>query len=136
MKNLSTLLALRPALLRQARLTNLAFAYETLAACAQRIARARLTGRVTLNSTDPTAGRYCATLVALDGSQAVIDEHLTDEALLDLADVIALARGHPTAEVTFPIEELADIFLAPLRAELEREGIAIDAGAPRHDAAR
>lgn len=136
MKKLSTLLSQRPDLLRQARLANLAFAYETLAACAERIARAHLTGRVTLSAADPDAGRYCATLVALEGSQSVIEEHFTDEALMDLADVVALVRGHPTEEVTFRIEELAEIFLAPLRIELEREGVAIDPTAARNDITR
>ena len=48
MKKLSTLLTQRQALLRQARLANLAFAYTTLMEFAHRIARAQLSGRVTL----------------------------------------------------------------------------------------
>ncbi|MEO6244041.1 MAG: hypothetical protein ABIQ12_01290 [Opitutaceae bacterium] len=135
MKKLSTLLAQRPALLRQARLANLASAYEALDACAERIARARLTGRVTLSAAAPEVGRYLASLVALDGRQSIIEEHFTDEALLDLADLIALARGEPTTEVTFCIEELGELFLAPLRTALEREGVVIDGRTVRNDTA-
>ncbi len=127
MKKLSTLLSQRPDLLRQARLANLAFAYETLAACAERIARARLTGRVTLTPADPEAGRYCATLVTHEGSQSVIEEHFTDEGLLELADTVALVRDQPAGEISFSIEAFAEIFLAPLRSKLEHEGVAIDA---------
>ena len=134
MKKLSTLLSQRPDLLRQARLANLAFAYETLAACAERIARARLTGRVTLTPADPEAGRYCATLVAHEGSQSVIEEHFTDESLLELADTVALVRDQPAGEISFQIETFAEIFLAPLRTTLEHEGVAIDAAAAPNSA--
>ncbi len=134
MKKLSTLLAQRPDLLRQARLANLAFAYETLAACATRIARARLTGRVTLTPAAPDVERYCATLVAHAGSQSVLEEHFTDESILELADTIALVRDQPAGEVSFQIEAFAEVFLTPLRSELAREGVAIDADAARHPA--
>ena len=58
MKKLSTLLTHRHALLAQARLANLAFAHATLAAFAERITRAPLTGRVVLRQVDPDAERY------------------------------------------------------------------------------
>ena len=136
MKKLSTLLSQRPDLLRQARLANLAFAYETLAACAERVARARLIGRVTLTPADPEAGRYCATLIAHDANQSVLEEHFTDESIWELADTIALARDQPADEISFQIEAFAEIFLAPLRIELEREGVAIDSTAARYDITR
>lgn len=136
MNKLSTLLAQRARLLRQARLAALALAHETLRAAAERIARARLAGSVTLAPADPDAGLYCATLAAHEGSQAVLDEHFTDESLLDLCDAIALARDQPEGEVTFRLEELAEDFLLPLRAELEREGIVIDVLALRTGADR
>ena len=126
MKKLSILLTERERLLRQARLANLAFAYHTLGDFAERIGRAQLRGAVSLEPVAPAEERYCATLSALEGSQSVIEEHFTDEDLMELADVIAFATGHSGLEMTFRLEEVPDVFLAPLRAELEREGIAID----------
>jgi nucleotide-binding universal stress UspA family protein len=134
MKKLSTLLAHRQALLRQARLANLAFAYHTLGAFAERIGRARLTGRVTLRHAAPDAERYWASLTALDGSQSVIEEHFSDEDLMDLADVVAFATANDALDITFRLEELGDHFLAPLRAELERAGVSIDTLNSEHDA--
>jgi hypothetical protein len=123
---LSTLLTQRHTLVRQARLANLAFAYETLATFVARIVRARLQGTVVLKSPAPELEQFCATLTALHGSQAVLEEHFTDEDLLELADVISFLAGTPVADETFRLEDVAEKFLAPLRAVLEREGIAID----------
>lgn len=123
---LSQLLNARPTLNRQANLANLAFAYETLADFATRVARARLTGRVNLKPVDPHAERYWATLTALEGSQAVIEEHFTDEDLTDAADAIAYATGRPSFDLTFRIEDFADHFLVPLRNALEQSGIVVD----------
>jgi hypothetical protein len=136
MKKLSTLLARRQALLRQARLASLAFAYTTLHDFARRIARAQLSGSVTLRHAAPHADRYWATLTALDGNQSVIEEHFTDEDLMDLADVLGFATGNDAVEISFRLEELADTFLVPLRAELESEGIVIDQTDARRDALR
>lgn len=131
MKKLSILLAERERLLRQARLANLAFAYQTLGNFAERIARAQLRGSAVLKPVAPEEERYCATLSALEGSQSVIEEHFTDEDLIDLADVVALATGHPHAEVTFRLEDIGEVFLSALRVELEREGVVLDQpGAP------
>lgn len=136
MKTVSTLLTQRAALLRQVRLANLAFAYQTLEKFAGRIARARLTGAVTLASPDPGEQRYWASLTALEGSQSVIEEHFADEDVLELSDLMGFLGGRDTLEVTFRLEELAERFLAPLRDELAREGVVLDdAGTPR-DAAR
>ena len=126
---LSNILAQRQALLRQARLANLAFAYQTLSRFADRIARARLTGRVRLEQAAPDAERYWASLTALDGNQSVIEEHFTDDDIMDLADVISFSTGNEILGVTFRIEDLAGRFLAPLRAELEQAGVAIDPSA-------
>jgi hypothetical protein len=126
MKKLSTLLAQRQALLRQARLANLAFAYTTLNAFQRRVARAQLSGRVTLRPAAPQADRYWPTLTALDGSQSVIEEHFADEDLTDLADVIGFVTGNDAMDITFSLDELDAIFLTPLRLELEQEGISID----------
>lgn len=132
---LSTLLSRRPALLRQARLANLAFAYQTLAKFAARIARAQLHGAVLLKSAAPEQERYCATLTALECSQSVLDEHFTDEDLMELADVVAFLRGNSAADDGLRLEEVADQLVAPLRAELERAGVAIDEPAPQQPVA-
>jgi hypothetical protein len=129
MKKLSTLLAQRQAVLRQARLANLAFAYRTLGIFERRIARAQLSGRVLLKPAAPQAERYCASLVALEGNQSVLEEHFSDEDLADLADVLGFICGNESAEITFCLEELEEAFLVPLRVKLEREGVQIDRAA-------
>lgn len=123
---LSLLLLQRPALLRQTRLANLAFAYSTLTEFARRIARARLRGEINLKQAAPDAGRFWASLTALEGSQSVLEEHFSDEDLMDLADAIALTTGASELDLTFPIEQLAEKFLAPLRLKLEQRGVSID----------
>lgn len=123
---LTQLLKARDALVRQAALANLAFAYETLDTFATRISRAQLTGQVHLKTADPDAERYWGTLTALEGSQAVIEEHFTEENLTDVTDAIAYATGRNDFELTFEIEDFADIFLAPLRHALEQSGIEVD----------
>lgn len=125
MKKLSTLLRQRDALLRQARLANLALAYQTLSDVAARIARGGLSGSVALAPVAPDDERYWPTLTALEGSQSVIEEHFADEDVFELADTLAFLTGNPAAEVTFRLEELEEQFLAPLRAELMREGVAL-----------
>ena len=115
MKKLSTLLRQRADLLRQARLANLASAYQTLDDLAQRIARARLTGRVTVTHAAPDVERYWPALTALDLSQSVIEEHFTDEDVCELASVLAFTTGEDELELTFPLEDFAELFLAPVR---------------------
>jgi hypothetical protein len=133
---LSTLLTQRQTLLRQARLANLAFAYQTLTKFGRRIARAQLRGGVVLRSAAPELDRYCVTLTALDGSQSVIEEHFSDEELMELGDVVAFINENATIEEMFQLEDFADQLLAPLRAELEREGVAIDEKRASNDALR
>jgi hypothetical protein len=128
MKRLSTLLANRDHLLKQARLANLASAYSTLCDFAERIDRAQLAGCVTLKPIAPEEERYCVTLTALEYSQAVIEEHFTDEDLIELAEVIAFRTGERNAEVTFRLEHFTEAFVEPLRAQLEAEGVQIDQG--------
>ncbi|HEX2854860.1 MAG TPA: hypothetical protein VHO24_16625 [Opitutaceae bacterium] len=127
---LSTLLTQRERLLQQSRLASLAFAYARLADFSARIARARLTGEVALRHAAPEMERYCASLTALEGRQSVIEEHFTDEDLMDLADVVGFLFGEREVERTFRLEEMAGTFLAPLRHELERSGVNIDAPPP------
>ncbi len=126
MKKLSTLLRQRADLLRQARLANLASAYQTLDDLAQRIARARLAGRVTVTHAAPDVERYWPALTALDLSQSVIEEHFTDEDVCELASVLTFTTGEDELELTFPLEDFAELFLAPVREELEREGVQLD----------
>ena len=126
MKKLSTLLVRRQTLMRHARLANLAFAYATLQKFSTRIARAQLDGRVTLAHAAPQAERYWASLTALDMNQSVIEEHFTDQDVMELADIVSFAAGNEALDITFELEDLDEIFARPLREELEREGVVID----------
>ena len=125
---LSQLLAQRDALLLQARLANFAYAYVKLEEFAARVDRAQLSGLVCLKQAVTATGQdpSGATLTALAGPQAVIEEHFTDEDISDLADVLAFVLGGGGLEITFPLEDLADMFLGPLRREFEEHGITID----------
>ena len=123
---LSLLLTLRPALLRQAHLAGLAFAYWKLSEFATRVVRARLRGEVNVKQAEPEAERFWATLTALAGNQSVIEEHFTEEDIMELADVIAFATGERHLDLTFRIEQLPEKFLAPLRHQLELAGVVID----------
>jgi hypothetical protein len=127
MKKLSTLLNERRALLQKVRLANLAYAYATLQQFLRCIDRARLTGRVTLKHAAPQAERYWASLTALDMNQSVIEEHFSDEGIMELADVVSFLTANEALEITFDLADLSEAFLVPLRTELEREGIVIDA---------
>ena len=127
---LSQLLQQREALLRQSRLSNLAFAYWHLGRLVARITGAGLRGNVRLQPADPDAERYWPVLTALEGSQSVIEEHFTDEELTDLADAIAYTTGASDLDVTFRIEQLADKFLAPVRRQLEQSGVVLDDALP------
>ena len=126
MKKLSTLLSRRHALLSEARLANIAFAFATLQKFSSRIARAQLSGRVTLANAAPHEERYWASLIALTTSQSVIEEHFTDEDVIEMADVLAFATGNDARELTFELANFEEHFLRPLRAELEKGGIIID----------
>lgn len=126
---LSLILAQRPALLQQVRLANLAFAYAKLSEIAARIARARLRGSINLKQTGADAEFGGPPLTALEGNQSVIEEHFTDEELIDFADAIAFITGVSRLDLTFRIEETADNFVAPLRRELEQSGIVVDQAA-------
>lgn len=124
---LHTLLSGRPDILRQAHLSNLALAYATLRDFAQRLARARLAGGAVLHPPQPDEDRPWATLTALDCSQSIVEEHFTDQDLMDLSDVLqftlAQPAGTPPAELTFRFEEFAARFVEPVRADLLRAGV-------------
>jgi len=127
---LSILLSHRRALLHQARLAAYAFAYWKLGEFAARVARARLRGEVNLTRAAPDAEQCGTSLLALEGSQSVIDEHFTDEDIMDFADAAAVTAGDGRLDLTFRLEELEKGFLAPLRRKLEESGVAIDQDFP------
>lgn len=123
---LSQLLATRQSILRQAYLASLAHAYVTLKGLAERIAAAKLRGRVRLQPADPGAERYCATLTALEGPQSVIEEHFADGEIMDLADLAVFALEAEYDRVEFPLEEMAEVFVQPLRTALDEAGVELD----------
>ena len=132
--NLSELLHERDALLRQARLANVAYAYQRLGDFAGRIARARLHGAVALLSGDSSASHPWPGLDALEGSQAVLEEHFLDEEIVELADILAfLGEDVRSDGLTLRLEELAARFLPPLRRELTAAGIKLAPSRPDAD---
>jgi hypothetical protein len=128
---LSQLLLQREALLRQARLSNLAYAYSQLGQLVKRLGEAQLRGLVRLQQADSAVDRAWPTLTAMSGNQSVIEEHFTDENVLDLASFIAFITGETGMEITFQLEDMGEQFIAPLERELERAGVVIDPHQPR-----
>lgn len=130
--NFAQLLHQREQLLREARLANLAFAHQRLSAFAERIDRAQLRGLVTVEEPDPAAECFWPTLLALEGSQAVLDEHFLDEEVLELAEILAFLRaeGEEVAS-TFRIEELPQLYLPAIERALEGGGVKLPARVPR-----
>jgi hypothetical protein len=123
---LSKLLATRKNLQRQAHLATLAHAWFILNQLADRIAVVRLHGLVRLQPSEPRDERYGATLTALEGSQGRIEEHFSDEELMQLADAVALAVEADFADIEFNLEDLRPYFVAPLRFALEQAGVVVD----------
>jgi len=114
------LLHQRDALIRQARLANVAFAYQRLSDFAARITRARLRGAVTLHGDNSAADHPWPRLVADEGSQAALEEHFLDEDVIELADILAfLHEVGPITELSFRIEDVGPRYLSRLRHELE-----------------
>lgn len=102
----------------------MAFAYVTLSAAAAVVRRGQLTGLVRLQQPDEKEERYWASLTALSGSQAVLDEHFSDDDVAAMADAVAFATpGIGLLDVTFPIESLESEYVEPLVAALERAGV-------------
>lgn len=123
---LSQLVSARQHLLRCAHLANLAYAYQLLEDYAVRIERARLTGLVSLRSPESNEDACWASLTALEGHQSLIEEHFTDEDLMDLADAVAYITDCDAVSVNFRIEEFDEVFLVPLRSVLEEAGISTE----------
>lgn len=125
------LLHQRDALLRHARLANLAFAHHQLVEFGSRIAQARLRGSVTLSLADPSDDRHWPTLLAHEGNQSVIEEHFVDEDIVELADILSfLHEGEGAILFTFRLEDLETRFLTGLRRELAEAGVILDFAAP------
>lgn len=130
---LSDLLASRSALLRQAALANAAHAYSTFAGIDRRIRRARLRGAVRLSGLSQACAPH---LLALTGSQAVIEEHFDDVDLVRLADALGFVAGADTPEFEFRLEALMDIYGHALRDELRAAGVDLEDAAPLDAAER
>jgi hypothetical protein len=121
--NLSQLLASRSSLLRQASLANAAFSYAVFCRLGQRIARAGISGLVRLSVPDSEQGAYGPTVIALTGSQSVLEEHFDEADWIRLADALAYTTPNPVGDIEFHLEELSAKFGNPLRCELEAAGI-------------
>lgn len=130
--NFHQLLHQRHALQRQARLAGVAYAYQRLGDFAARIAQARLHGLVALRPADPAGEPAWPTLTALEGSQAVLDEHFLDEEVVELADILEfLGEEVPSDGLAFRLEELESRFRSALRRELESSGVSgLQTGTP------
>jgi len=115
-----SLLRRRQELLRQARLANVAYAYQWLGDFAERIERAGLHGEVTLRGPDAEQGLTEAVLVANDFSQAVVQEHFLEEEIAELHAVLAFVHGAGViVELKFELDEIAARYLPSLRQALE-----------------
>ena len=125
---LSQLLVERESLLQKMRLSNLAYAYAELSRLVARSNRAQLQGLVSLQQ--PTPERPWPLLVAKEGSQSMLEEHFTDEDIVDLANLFAFVFRDCTGEIVFRWEDLADRFLLPLKQKLERAGVTIQPEIP------
>ncbi len=121
--NLSQLLASRPALLRQAALANAAFAYAVLRGLGRRIETNRLGGLVRLLAVDPSVERYAPQLIALSGSQAVLDEHFDEADLVRLADALVFASPTPATDFDFRLEDMFSRYSPTLRSALQAAGV-------------
>lgn len=122
--NLHQLLQQREALLRSARLANLAFAFTRLSDYADRAARAGLHGPVTLHAADAEADRFCPALVAHWANQSVVDEHFLDEDVIELEEILMFLEdeGWPV-DFTFEFDALSQSYLPALRRELAKAGV-------------
>ncbi len=136
--NFSELLPHREALLRQARLANLAFAFARLSDYAERIARAGLRGPATLHEADPEGERFWPTLVTHHGNQSVIDEHFLDEDVEELDEILLFLEDQGfEVNYTFELESMPHRYLPALRRELEKAGVRLPAPTLRpEDSAR
>jgi hypothetical protein len=126
--NYQHLLQQREAVLRQARLANVAYAYARLRAYEERILRARLRGTVTLQFAEAESGRPWPVLISDEVSQSVIEEYFLDQDIFELADILRYIHEDPAMmECTFRLEEFGRRFLSALRRELLQAGFTLEA---------
>jgi hypothetical protein len=131
---LSALLASRPTILRQAALAHTAAAWFTLHRVSSRIAAARLKGVVHLRQGDPAVTEApWATLTSDDIRASVLEEHFTEDDLLEIADALAFATDSPFADLEFSLETLEDAYAAPLLHTLQKAGVTLDLDAMHSD---
>ena len=128
--NLTQLLSQRRTLLRQGHLANLAYAYVRLSELAQRLDRAGLKGTVRLRHAETETGVSWPTLTVDGANASVIEEHFTDEEVMEWADVFAFITAENELDLVFSPDALADRYLVPLRADLEHAGVVIDLHPP------
>lgn len=134
---LSALLASRSTILRQAALAHAAAAWLTLNNASRRVALAGLHGDVRLRQTDPDEGEAPWASLTSDTIRAsVLEEHFTEDDLVELAEAVAYATDSPSADVEFPIESLGDLYATPLLQTLEKAGVVIDVDESRIDSRR
>jgi hypothetical protein len=124
--NFSKLLSSRQSLLRQAHLANLAYSYFTIRRLGDRVTNARLTGRVRLRPTSVSEDVTPASLTALAGNQSVLEEHFSDDDILQLVDSIEFALETTFSELDFEIDELASTYAPRLREALVCAGVVLD----------
>lgn len=122
--NFEKLLHHRGALLRSARLANLAFAYARLGEFSARLRRAGLLGALTLELPDDENERFWPALVAHGAAPSLVEEHFLDEEILELVDVLAFLReeGEPVDD-TFSCESIDRCWRPRLRERLRQEGV-------------
>lgn len=124
---LSALLASRSTILRQAALAHTAAAWLTLQHASLRVAAAGLSGTVHLRQADPENDEEpWATLASDEIRASVLDEHFTEDDLIELADAIAYATDASHADLEFRIETLNESYAQPLLATLQKAGVTID----------
>ncbi len=112
-------------------MANLAFAYDRIADFDRRLARAQIRGVLTLRLADQAGDQPWPVLLAVDGNPSVIEEHFTEEAIAELADIFAyFHEDQGMVEFTFRPADLETRFLAGLRRDLEAGGISLDTPHP------
>ncbi len=124
---LSALLASRPTILRQAALAHTAAAWLTLQHASTRISAAGLHGWVRLRQGDSSEGEApWVTLTSEEIRPSVLEEHFTDDDLLEIAEALAYATDSDHADLEFCIEALGETYASPLLRTLEKAGVTLD----------
>ena len=124
---LSALLASRPTILRQAALAHIAAAWLTLHHASTRIAAAGLHGTVRLTQSDPDEDEApSAALTSSEIRSSVLEEHFTEDDLVELADAIGYATDSDRIDVELLIETLGETYETPLLRTLKKSGVTLD----------